>query len=109
MWPGDRRGLRLTSADDAISERVGAPYMTSADWLKAVVTILSAALGAWVAEQVALNRWRVKMTGIFIYSERAIDDGDLVGSLAAETLQQLDDAITKMEAICRAAITAEEN
>jgi hypothetical protein len=37
--------------------------MTKADWLKALVTLLSAGLGAWIAAVVALNRWRLEMTG----------------------------------------------
>jgi hypothetical protein len=36
---------------------------TVADGIKALTTVAAAGLGAWVAAQVALNRWRAEMTG----------------------------------------------
>ena len=37
--------------------------ITVADGIKALTTVAAAGLGAWVAAQVALNRWRAEMTG----------------------------------------------
>lgn len=37
--------------------------MTAADWLRVLTTILSACVGAWIAANIALNPWRVEMTG----------------------------------------------
>lgn len=37
--------------------------MTGADWLRALTTVVSAGLGAWIAAVIAIKKWRAEMTG----------------------------------------------
>lgn len=37
--------------------------MTGADWLRALTTVVSAGLGAWIASVIAIQKWRTEMTG----------------------------------------------